>query len=109
MSQSNVIHITSENWKSDVIESTTTVLVDFWAEWCGPCKMIAPILDDLSTELAGQLKIAKVNIDNNREIAAQFNIKSIPTLLIFKGGQVKGQIVGAMGKSQLKERLNAYI
>jgi thioredoxin 1 len=71
--------------------------------------MIAPILDDLSTELAGQLKIAKVNIDNNREIAAQFNIKSIPTLLIFKGGQVKGQIVGAMGKSQLKERLNAYI
>ena len=109
MSQSNVIHITSENWKSEVIESTTTVLVDFWAEWCGPSKMIAPILDDLATELAGQLKIVKVNIDNNREIAAQFNIKSIPTLLIFKGGQVKGQIVGAMGKSQLKERLNAYI
>ncbi len=109
MSLAPVIHITSENWKSEVIESTTTVLVDFWAEWCGPCKMIAPILDDLSTELAGQLKIAKVNIDNNREIAAQFSIKSIPTLLIFKGGQVKGQIVGAMGKAQLKERLNAYI
>jgi thioredoxin 1 len=106
---SEVIHITSENWKAEVLESPMTVLVDFWAEWCGPCKMIAPVLDELSTEMGGQLKIAKVNIDINREIAAQYSIRSIPTLLIFKDGQVKGQIVGAMGKAQLKERLNAYV
>lgn len=106
---SEVIHITSENWKAEVLESPMTVLVDFWAEWCGPCKMIAPVLDELSTEMGGQLKIAKVNIDVNREIAAQYSIRSIPTLLIFKDGQVKGQIVGAMGKAQLKERLNAYV
>ncbi len=109
MSNPKVIHITAENWKSEVIEATMTVLVDFWAEWCGPCKVIAPVLDELATEMADQLKIAKVDIDANREIAAQFNIRSIPTLLVFKSGQVKGQIVGAMGKPQLKERLNAYL
>jgi thioredoxin 1 len=109
MSQSLVIHIAADNWKSEVIECATPVLVDFWAEWCGPCKAIAPVLDDLATEMAGQLKIVKVDIDSNREIAAQFSIRSIPTLLVFKGGQVKGQIVGAMGKAQLKERLAAYL
>ena len=109
MPASQVIHIQSSNWKTDVIASATPVLVDFWAEWCGPCKMLAPILDELSTELAGKLKIAKVDIDQNREIAAEFNIRSIPTLLVFKEGQVKGQMVGAMSKAQLKERLAAYL
>ena len=109
MPASQVIHIQSSNWKTDVIASATPVLVDFWAEWCGPCKMLAPILDELSTELAGKLKIAKVDIDQNREIAAEFNIRSIPTLLVFKEGQVKGQMVGAMSKAQLKERLSAYL
>ena len=109
MAASQVIHIQAGNWKTDVIDSTTPVLVDFWAEWCGPCKMLAPLLDELSVELAGKLKIAKVDIDQNREIAAQFNIRSIPTLLVFKEGQVKGQMVGAMSKPQLKERLAAYL
>jgi len=109
MSASEVIHIQSSNWKTEVIASATPVLVDFWAEWCGPCKMLAPILDELSTELTGKLKIAKVDIDQNREIAAEFNIRSIPTLLVFKEGQVKGQMVGAMSKAQLKERLAAYL
>lgn len=109
MAASQVIHIQGSNWKSDVLESTLPVLVDFWAEWCGPCKMIAPVLDELSAEMAGQIKIAKVNVDENRDLAAQFSIRSIPTLLVFKGGQVKGQMVGAMNKTQLKDRLAAYL
>ena len=109
MSASQVVYIKGDNWKSEVMESTVPVLVDFWAEWCGPCKMIAPVLDELSGEMAGQLKIAKVNVDENRDLAAQFNIRSIPTLLILKDGQVKGQMIGAMNKSMLKERLGAYL
>jgi thioredoxin 1 len=109
MSSSQIIHITPANWKAEVIESATPVLVDFWAEWCGPCKAIAPILEELSGELTGQMKIVKVDIDTNRDIATQFSIRSIPTLLIFKAGEVKGQIVGSMGKAQLKERLSAHL
>lgn len=106
---SQVTQVSNANWKTEVIDCPTPVLVDFWAEWCGPCKMIAPILDELSVEMASQLKFVKVNVDENREIASQFGIRSIPTILIFKGGQVKGQMVGAMGKAQLKERLGTYI
>lgn len=109
MAASQVIHITPDNWKSEVMEATLPVLVDFWAEWCGPCKMIAPVLDELSGEMAGQIKIAKVNVDENRDLAAQFNIRSIPTLLVLKGGQVKGQMIGAMSKTALKDRLSAYL
>ena len=109
MAGSQVVYIKGDNWKPEVLDATLPVVVDFWAEWCGPCKMSAPLLDDLSVELAGKLKIAKVNIDENREVAAQFQIRSIPTLLIFKGGQVKGQMVGAMNKTQLKEKLAAYL
>lgn len=109
MAASQVVYIKGDNWKTEVLEASLPVVVDFWAEWCGPCKMIAPILDDLSVEMAGKLKIAKVNIDENRDVAAQFGIRSIPTLLVFKGGQVKGQMVGAMSKTQLKEKLAAYL
>lgn len=109
MASSQVIHISPENWKAEVMEAALPVLVDFWAEWCGPCKMIAPVLDELSAEMAGQVKIAKVNVDENRDLAAQFNIRSIPTLLVIQGGQVKGQMIGAMSKTALKDRLSAYL
>lgn len=109
MANSKVVHIQEANWKTEVLDSATPVLVDFWAEWCSPCKMIAPVLDDLSTEMSGKLKIAKVDVDANRDLAAQFSIRSIPTLLLFKQGQVKGQMVGAMSKAALKEKLTAYL
>jgi thioredoxin 1 len=109
MAPSQVIHIKGDNWKTEVLGASVPVLVDFWAEWCGPCKMIAPILDELSGEMAGQIKIAKVNVDENRELATQFSIRSIPTLLVLKDGQVKGQMIGAMSKTMLKERLSAYL
>lgn len=109
MASSLVIQIKGDNWKTEVLDATVPVVVDFWAEWCGPCKMLAPVLDDLSAELSGKVKIAKVNVDDNRDLAAKFNIRSIPCLLVFKAGEVKGQMVGAMSKSQLKEKLAPYI
>jgi thioredoxin 1 len=109
MANSQVIHIKNGNWKTEVMDSTLPVLVDFWAEWCGPCKMLSPVLDELSTEMADKVRIAKVNVDENRDLATQFSIRSIPCLLVFKAGQVKGQMVGAMSKAQLKDKLSAYL
>ena len=110
MASSLVVQIKgAASWKTDVLESTLPVVVDFWAEWCGPCKMLAPVLDDLAAEMADKIKVAKVNVDENRDLATQFSIRSIPCLLVFKGGQVKGQMVGAMNKTQLKDKLAAYL
>jgi len=109
MSAENVVHITDTNWKSDVLDSSIPVLVDFWAEWCGPCKMIAPMLDELAGELAGKMKVAKVDVDHNQKIAGDFGIRAIPTLLIFKGGVVREQMVGAVNKAVLKAKLDAYL
>lgn len=89
------------SFKSEVLESAEPVVVDFWAEWCGPCKMIAPSLDEISREMAGKVKIAKVNIDENPELAAQFGVRSIPTLMMFKGGEVADIKVGAAPKTAL--------
>ena len=109
MTSNLVIHLTAANWDTEVTKATTPVLVDFWAEWCGPCKMIAPILDELAEELSGKIKIAKVNVDEGQDLAAKFHIRSIPTLLVFKAGIVQEQMVGALRKADLKAKLSAYI
>ncbi len=103
------LHLDEKNFEAEVVKSQLPVLVDFWAEWCGPCKMIAPIIDQLSTELQGKMKMTKVNVDEVPELAGKFNVMSIPTLLIFKGGQPVDQIVGAMPKDKLLAKLNTHL
>lgn len=100
---------TDGNFESEVLESDVPVLVDFWADWCGPCKMIAPYVKELAGEFDGKAKIGKVDVDSNQMIASKFGIRSIPSLLIFKGGQVVDQIVGAVPKSQIQSKLEAVI
>ncbi len=101
--------VTDANFADEVIKSDTPVLVDFWAPWCGPCRMVAPVVDELSEEYDGKVKFVKLNTDDNVRTASQFGIRSIPTLLVFKGGEVAGQIVGFRPKSDLKKRLDAVL
>lgn len=105
----SAIKIDKNNFQSDVLEATGPVVVDFWAEWCGPCKMIAPALDEIATELDGKVKIAKINIDENPELAAQFGVRSIPTLMIFKGGEVADMKVGAAPKTALSSWISGNV
>ncbi|MCE6076314.1 MULTISPECIES: thioredoxin [Rhizobium/Agrobacterium group] len=95
------VKVDANNFEAEVLQSVEPVVVDFWAEWCGPCKMIAPSLDEISTEMAGKVKIAKLNIDENPELAAKFGVRSIPTLAMFKGGEVADIKVGAAPKTAL--------
>ena len=104
-----IITLTSSSLDETVKSSTTPVLVDFWAEWCGPCKAIAPVLKELSTELVGKLTIAKLDVDAHGDIAQRFNVMSIPTLLIFHNGEVQKRLVGAKGKSQLLQELAEFL
>ena len=97
----HIKHVSDASFDQDVLKSSTPVLVDYWAEWCGPCKMIAPILDELAREYSGRLKIAKLDIDNNQATPSKYGIRGIPTLMLFKNGQVEAQKVGALSKSQL--------
>ena len=101
MASELIKHVTDATFDTDVLQSSQPVLVDYWAEWCGPCKMIAPILDEVSTAYAGKLQIAKMNVDENRDIPAKFGIRGIPTLMLFKDGQLAATKVGAMSKAQM--------
>jgi thioredoxin 1 len=101
MASDLIKHISDASFEADVLQASTPVLVDYWAEWCGPCKMIAPVLDEVSTTYQGRLTVAKMNVDDNREIPAKFGIRGIPTLMLFKDGQLAATKVGAMSKAQL--------
>ena len=101
MASALIKHVTDATFEADVLKSTQPVLIDYWAEWCGPCKMIAPILDEISASYQGKLQIAKMNVDENREIPAKFGIRGIPTLMVFKNGQLSATKVGALSKAQL--------
>ncbi|MEO6973860.1 MAG: thioredoxin TrxA [Rhodoferax sp.] len=101
MASELIKHTSDATFEADVLKSDKPVLVDYWAEWCGPCKMIAPILDEVSTAYEGKLQITKMNVDENRDIPAKFGIRGIPTLMVFKGGELAATKVGAMSKAQL--------
>jgi thioredoxin 1 len=103
------VELTTENFKDEVLESDVPVLVDFWAEWCMPCKMIAPVLDEMSSEYEGKLKIGKLNVDEQAELAAQYNIVSIPTMLVFKDGEVVNQQIGAVPRLRIEKLVKDHI
>ena len=105
----HISHVTDASFEADVLKSSTPVLVDYWAEWCGPCKMIAPILDDLAATYDGRLKVAKINIDHNQKTPRNYNVRGIPTLMIFKDGKVQATQIGAVSKSQLAQMIDKAI
>jgi len=105
----NIVHVSDSSFETDVLQSEIPALVDFWAEWCGPCKMIAPILDEIADEFSGKIKICKVDVDSNPESAAKFNVRGIPTLLVFKDGAVEATKVGALSKGQLTEFVSSLL
>ena len=108
MSQ-QIIHVTDSSFEQDVLKNTTPVLLDFWAEWCGPCKMIAPILDQIATEYAGKVVIAKMNVDENPKTPMRFNVRGIPTLILFKNGQAEGQKIGAVRRADVAAFLDSNL
>lgn len=105
----SLLHLTDSNFKKEVLESHLPVLVDFWATWCGPCKMIVPIIEELVKEYHGKVKIGKVNVDENSKVATHYGIMSIPTLILFKHGRVMDQMVGALSKADLKKKIDENI
>lgn len=109
MGSDKIIHLTDDSFDTDVLKADGAILVDFWAHWCGPCKMIAPILDEIADEYQGKLTVAKLNIDHNPGTAPKYGIRGIPTLLLFKNGEVAATKVGALSKGQLKEFLDANL
>lgn len=105
----HIQHVTDDSFEPEVLQSAVPVLVDYWAEWCGPCKAIAPILDDVAREYAGRLKVAKLNVDENQRIPPKYQIRGIPTLMIFKDGNLAATTVGAVSKSQLTKFIDSHI
>jgi thioredoxin 1 len=109
MSTATTVELTDSNFDNEVLSSDVPVLVDFWAEWCGPCKKIGPVVDELADEYGGKLKVGKVNVDDNSEVSMKYQIRSIPALMIFKNGEVVDQIIGAVPKSVLKKQVDAQM
>ena len=109
MSSKLITHTSDASFKADVLEAGTPVLVDYWAEWCGPCKAIAPILDEVSKDYDGKLRVAKMNVDENRDVPAKFGIRGIPTLMLFKNGQLAATKVGALSKAQLTAFIDSHL
>ena len=107
MDNSAVINLDESNFDSEVMQSDTPVIVDFWAEWCGPCKMIAPMLDEVAREKSGAVKVGKVNVDENQSLSFKYNIRAIPALLFFKNGQLRDQVTGVTSKNDLVSRIDA--
>ena len=105
----HIHHITDDTFENEVLQSSTPVLVDYWAEWCGPCKMIAPILDEVAKDYGERVQVAKMNVDDNREVPAKFGIRGIPTLMLFKDGQLAATKVGALSKAQLTAFLDGHL
>ena len=105
----HIHYVTDDTFESEVLQSQQPVLVDYWAEWCGPCKMIAPILDEVSRDYDGRVQVAKLNVDDNQEVAAKYGIRGIPTLMLFKQGEVVATKVGALSKSQLTQFLDSHL
>ncbi len=103
------VQITDDNFKDEVLQSDVPVLIDFWAEWCGPCRMIAPIVEELSNEFDGKLKVGKLDVDQNQQTAIRYGVRSIPTVLLLKDGEVKDTIIGAVPKSIFTEKINAVL
>ncbi|MGQ4645745.1 thioredoxin [Lyngbya aestuarii] len=106
---STAVQVTDASFKQDVLESEVPVLVDFWAPWCGPCRMVAPVVDEIAQQYEGQIKVVKLNTDENPNVASQYGIRSIPTLMIFKGGQRVDMVVGAVPKTTLANTLEKYL
>ncbi|MBT8148689.1 MAG: thioredoxin TrxA [Pseudomonadales bacterium] len=104
-----IVHVTDDSFESEVINSELPVLVDYWAEWCGPCKMIAPVLEEIASSYEGKLKVCKLDVDANKEAASKYNVRGIPTLMVFKGGDAQATKVGALSKTQLEEFVDAVI
>ena len=109
MAGANTVSFTDANWDKDVLNSDVPVLVDFWAEWCGPCRMMSPTVDAIAVDYAGRLKVGKLNVDENGSTSMRYNVRGIPTLLLFKGGKVVAQKVGATGKADLQKMIDAHV
>ncbi|HVG09653.1 MAG TPA: thioredoxin [Thermoanaerobaculia bacterium] len=106
MASEKVVTLSEDNWEQEVLKSDTPVLVDFWAAWCGPCRMVAPVLDQIATEMDGKVRVAKLDVDSNQKIAYQFQVSSIPTFILFKDGQMADRMMGAMPKSAFESFIN---